>query len=160
MERKNTTVWKGKVKEMSAIQKSYVGALFTLAAAALTIVAAAALPHRMRHHDHDSRYLQTNLVSDLPGMAAVTDPQLVNAWGISYSATSPFWVSDNGSGLTTLYNGAGAKQGLVVTIPPPAGGSGPAAPTGQVFNGSTAFELAPGKPAVFIFATEDGTISG
>jgi len=105
-------------------------------------------------------YAQVNLVSDVPGLAARTDPNLVNPWGISRSATSPFWVSDNGAGVATLYNGAGTPLSLVVTVPPPAGGSGPATPTGQVFNSTTGFEVASGKPAFFIFATEDGTISG
>lgn len=106
-------------------------------------------------------YVQTNLVSDLPGVAALTDPNLQNPWGMSSSPTSPIWVSDNRTGLATLYNGAGAIQSLVVTIPPPTGGTPPAAPTGQVFNGSaTDFKLPNGNPARFIFATEDGTISG
>src|ERR1700730_14649945 len=61
---------------------------------------------------------QTNLVSDIPGMAPLTDPNLVNPWGISAAPTSPMWVSDNNAGVTTLYNGAGAKVPLVVTIPP------------------------------------------
>jgi len=104
-------------------------------------------------------FIQHNLVADTPGKADVTDPNLVNPWGISASAASPFWVSDNHSGLTTLYNGSGAIIPLVVTIAPPKGQSGPAAPTGQVFNSTTSFLLANGKPASFIFATEDGTIS-
>jgi uncharacterized protein (TIGR03118 family) len=99
-------------------------------------------------------YVQTNLVSDLPGVAKVTDPNLVNPWGIASSPTSPFWVSDNGTGLATLYNGAGTPNALVVTIPPPAGGSPPAAPTGVVFNSTAGF-----AGTHFIFATEDGTIS-
>src|SRR5258708_6238526 len=66
-------------------------------------------------------YQQTNLVSDLAGVAKVTDPHLVNAWGIVHSQTSPFWISDNGTGFSTLYNGAGAPIPLVVTIPPPGG---------------------------------------
>src|SRR6266446_5545162 len=78
-----------------------------------------------------SFYQQTNLVSDLPDLAAHTDPHLVNPWGMSRSSTSPFWVSDNGKGVTTLYNGnTGQPVPLVVTIPPPAGST----PTGQVFN--------------------------
>ena len=60
---------------------------------------------------------QTNLVSDQPGVAAMTDLDLVNPWGISFAPTSPFWVSDNGPGLATLYRGTGVKQGLVVTVP-------------------------------------------
>jgi uncharacterized protein (TIGR03118 family) len=115
------------------------------------------------------RYQQTNLVSDVPGLAATTDPDLVNAWGMVHSATSPWWVNDNGTGKSTLYNAAGTKQALVVTVPPP-DGSAPgtiSAPTGIVFNGSTTdFVVADPNdstksgPARFIFATEDGTISG
>jgi uncharacterized protein (TIGR03118 family) len=99
-------------------------------------------------------FAQTNLVSDIPGLAATTDPSLVNPWGIASSATSPFWVSDNGTGLSTLHNSAGTKQGLVVTIPPPVGFTDLAAPTGTVFNATT--ESFGG--ARFIFATEGGTI--
>src|SRR5512143_2217614 len=90
-----------------------------------------------------STFNQVNLVSDIPGLALHTDPDLVNPWGISHSATSPFWVSDNGMGVSTLYNGAGTKLALVVTIPVPAG-SPPgttATPTGQVFNGTTDFAV-------------------
>src|SRR3954470_22579205 len=64
--------------------------------------------------------LQTNLVSDLPGVAQNLDPNLVNPWGIAESTTSPFWVADNGTGLSTLYNTAGTPQALVVKIPGPA----------------------------------------
>src|SRR5207249_11653851 len=78
-------------------------------------------------------YQETNLVSDLPGVAAVTDPNLVNPWGISLSSTSPFWVADNGTGVSTLYDGQGQPIPLVVTIPPPAGGT-VSLPTGTVFN--------------------------
>jgi uncharacterized protein (TIGR03118 family) len=109
------------------------------------------------------RYTQTNLVSDIPNVAAVTDTNLVNAWGISYSPTGPFWVSDNGTGLSTLYLGDGTPVNLVVTIPPPLGGAPPSTPTGQVFNGTNDFVVKNGDlsaPALFIFATEDGTISG
>lgn len=106
-----------------------------------------------------NRFAQTNLVSDLPGMAAFTDPDLVNPWGIAFGTTSPFWVSDNGTGKSTLYNTSGTKQSLVVSIPAPGGGV--AAPTGVVFNGTGAFPLAPGGPSsVFLFATENGTIAG
>jgi uncharacterized protein (TIGR03118 family) len=107
-----------------------------------------------------TEYAVHNLVSDVPGLAAYTDPNLKNPWGLSSSATSPFWVANNGTGLATLYNGAGVTQPLVVTIPPPAGAQGPATPTGVVFNGSADFFLFPGIPARFLFATEDGTISG
>ncbi len=116
-----------------------------------------------------ANFVQFNLVSNIPGLAKVTDPQLVNPWGMSSSGTSPWWVSDNGQptpcptpcqGVTTLYNGnTGAKQGLVVTIPPASTGTPPSAPTGQVFNNTSGFTLATGGKALFIFATEDGAIS-
>jgi uncharacterized protein (TIGR03118 family) len=109
-------------------------------------------------------YNQTNLVSSTSGIAPVTDPQLVNPWGISRSSGSPWWVSDNATGLSTLYNGAGAKQSLIVTIPPadPANKNTPTGtPTGTIANSSpTDFLLAPGKPALFLFSTIDGTIAG
>jgi uncharacterized protein (TIGR03118 family) len=105
-------------------------------------------------------YVQQNLVSDIPGLAANTDTNLLNPWGLAFSGNSPFWISDNHSGLSTLYNGSGTPLSLIVTIPPPAGGSPPAAPTGLVFNGSTNFIVASNVTARFIFSTEDGTIVG
>ena len=109
-------------------------------------------------------YTQTNLVSNASGVAPVTDPQLINPWGISRGSGSPWWVSDNATGFSTLYNGAGAKQSLIVTIPPadPNNKKTPTGtPTGTIFNGSqTDFLLAPAKPAVFLFSTIDGTIAG
>ena len=113
-------------------------------------------------------YTQTNLVSDTVGAAPTHDPNLVNPWGLSRSSTSPWWVANNNSGTSTLHNGTGQIIPIngngIVTIPPPknAPAGTIAAPTGTVFNGSTDFVLpAPNsKPAAFIFATEDGTISG
>jgi uncharacterized protein (TIGR03118 family) len=116
-----------------------------------------------------AQYKQTDLVSNQPGVAPVTDPDLVNGWGLTRSAASPFWVSDNVSGKSTLYTGSGAKLGLVVTIPPALGNT-TGTPTGDVFN-ITIGSLAPAfvisnstgtksAPALFIFATLDGTISG
>src|SRR5437868_11978483 len=87
------------------------------------------------------KYEQKNLVSDVPGWAAVLDPNLVNAWGIDFSATSPVWIADNGTGLSTLYTGTGSIIPLVVTIPPPTGAEGPSAPTGLVFNGTGQFAV-------------------
>lgn len=106
--------------------------------------------------------LTTNLQSLAP-MAQV-DAHLVNAWGLTFSSTSFLWVADNGAGVSTLYDGNGSPQPLVVTIPGPTQGSA-SAPTGTVFNFTTAFAVGgtsqnPGKPAVFLFVTEDGTISG
>jgi uncharacterized protein (TIGR03118 family) len=101
-------------------------------------------------------FVQHNLVSDIPGLADFTDPDLKNPWGLAASATSPFWVGDNGTGHSTLYNGAGVKQGLVVTIPPPAN-----AVTGVVFNSTASdFALPVGGKAIFLFASEGGAISG
>src|SRR5579883_2590153 len=108
-----------------------------------------------------NNYIQHNLVSDVSGQADVTDPNLVNPWGVSFSATGAFWVSNQGKGNSTLYNGSGTITPLVVPVPT-ASGSGTGTPTGQVFNGTaTAFQL-PGvnRAATFIFDTEDGTISG
>jgi uncharacterized protein (TIGR03118 family) len=107
--------------------------------------------------DGINAFVQTNLVSDIPGLAAHTDSNLVNPWGIAFTPTSPFWISDNHTGLSTLYNGGGTPLGLVVTIPPPGGGSPPAAPTGAVFNGSSSSSF---NHDLFLFATEDGTIAG
>ena len=108
---------------------------------------------------------QTNLVSSVAGNAGVTDPSLINPWGTSSSSASPIWVSDQGSGLATLYNPNGnpIKQALTVTIPAPGTPSGP---TGQVFNTDTTatdFTI-PGPsgpvPSIFLFSTLAGTIAG
>ena len=104
-------------------------------------------------------YVERKLVSDVPGLAEHTDPNLLNPWGIAFSSTSPFWISDNHAGVSTLYNGSGQAQALVATIPPPAGGTPPAAPTGVVYNNTPDFLVGPGLSARFIFATEDGTIA-
>lgn len=132
-------------------------------AAALVALAASGLPAAARDGHEGGAYLVTNLVSDLPGVAAVTDPDLVNPWGISFSPTGPFWLSDNGTGLSTLYNGVGAKQPLIVTIPPPVGSADGGTPTGQVFNPTPDFVVSQGVKhgkSAFLFASEDGTISG
>ncbi|MFL5800918.1 MAG: TIGR03118 family protein [Roseiflexaceae bacterium] len=132
---------------------------------ALLLVASMATIGSLPAYAAPNTFQQVNLVSDIPGLALHTDPDLVNPWGISHSNTSPFWVSDNGTGVSTLYNGAGAKVALTVTIPPPAG-SAPgttATPTGQVSNGTADFVVTNGTTSGssrFIFATEDGTISG
>jgi uncharacterized protein (TIGR03118 family) len=103
-------------------------------------------------------YVRRDLVSDTPGAAAVTDPNLINPWGVSFSATSPFWVSNAGTGTSTLYNGSGTIIPLVVTIPAATSGA-KGTPTGQVNNNTSVFLLANGNKASFIFSTEDGTIS-
>jgi uncharacterized protein (TIGR03118 family) len=107
-------------------------------------------------------YVQRNLVSDLANVAKFQDPNLVNAWGLSHSPTGPWEVSDNGTGLATRYKGNGMGVPPVVTIPLPGGGLG-GAPTGNVFNPTSDFVISKGSasgPSQFLFATEDGTISG
>jgi uncharacterized protein (TIGR03118 family) len=107
-------------------------------------------------------FTQTNLTSDGAIQANNTDPNLVNPWGVAYSPTGPFWVSDNGTGLATVYNTSGVPLSLVVTVPS-ATGTGTGTPTGQVFNSTTGFVITEGAnsgPAAFLFDTEDGTISG
>jgi uncharacterized protein (TIGR03118 family) len=105
-----------------------------------------------------AQYTLTNLVSNQKGDATHVDPLLVNGWGLAYGPGGPFWLSDEGSGWSTLYTGAGVKQGLQVSIPT-AGGDGPGSPTGIVFNGSQDFQVQ-GWASIFLFATLDGTISG
>jgi uncharacterized protein (TIGR03118 family) len=112
-------------------------------------------------------YSVRNLVSDGFVTADHTDPDLVNPWGIVFNPNGPVWVADNGTGVSTLYNGSGVKQPvaqpLVVTVPPPAGGTPPSSPTGIVFSSGSDFVVTQGAlsgPSRFIFATEDGTISG
>jgi uncharacterized protein (TIGR03118 family) len=104
------------------------------------------------------------LVSQGFAPAAHEDPNLINPWGISYGPTTPFWVSDNGTGLTALYRADGTQVSppSPIIVAPPSGSSGPSAPTGQVFNsgGPTDFVLPGGQRATFLFDTEDGTISG
>jgi len=128
------------------------------------------------HARHDA-YVVAPLVSNLAGHAAVQDPVLQNAWGVTFSpAASPFWVNDNATGCSTLYDGAGTKVPLQISIPLPGNvvpvtscrpndpnnpsNPTPAAPTGIVWNPSASF-LVPGTKiqASFIFSTEDGTIS-
>jgi uncharacterized protein (TIGR03118 family) len=113
--------------------------------------------HGGRHDRDDNAFTQVNIVSDQRGVARLTDPNLVNAWGLSQGPTTPLWVSDNGTDVSTLYSGGGQGQTpsispLVVSIP---GG----APTGQAFNPTTAFVLSDGSPAAFVFAGEDGDLS-
>ena len=106
-----------------------------------------------------SAFVQTDLVSDIPGLATITDPHLKNSWGVSLSATSPFWVSDQATSLATLYRvtaGSVSKLSLEVAIPTTAGG--PQGPTGQVNNSTSSF-LVNNTPANFIFANLNGTIS-
>src|SRR5450755_3540079 len=120
---------------------------------AVTTVAVASTSQCVLADGISNSFSQTNLVSDIPGLAKTTDPDLINPWGVAMSAASPFWVSDNASGLATLYNSDGVKQGLVVTIP--GIGGNPGEPTGVIFNSSASFNR-----DLFIFAGENGTITG
>ena len=108
-------------------------------------------------------YQQTNLTSNLPGIAKFTDPSLTNPWGISSAPGGPFWISDNGSGKSTLYDNKGNPQSLVVKIPSSMRGVA-GTPTGTVFNSDTSAFIVSKKgvsaASIFLFATEDGTISG
>jgi uncharacterized protein (TIGR03118 family) len=131
--------------------------LRTVGVASLLAVTCLSALARDKHEQHEVVYAQSNLVSNIPGAAQLTDPDMTNAWGVSFSPTSPFWVSDNGTGVATLYtvtndvSGAAhvSKSSLVVTIP------GEGNPTGQVFDGNGSF-----NGDVFLFVSEDGTISG
>jgi uncharacterized protein (TIGR03118 family) len=122
---------------------------------ALAGPASAAAPHAIGH------YGRHDLVSDIPGAAQLLDPSLVNAWGLAFGPATPAWVADNGTDVSTLYAGAVGgtavtKRPLTVSIP---GG----APTGTVYNGSSGFVVGTGKstgPALFLFASESGTITG
>jgi len=105
-----------------------------------------------------AQYQLSNLVSNQVGQGKHDDPLLVNAWGLAYGPGGPFWISDNGTGWSTLYSGIGVKKGLEVAVPS-ASGSGTGSPTGIVFNGSNDF-LIQGWNTFFLFATLDGTISG
>src|SRR3954454_14878723 len=112
----------------------------------------------------EAAYIQTNLVSDIPGLATITEPLLVNPWGISRNPTgSPFWTSNQGTNTSTLFAVTGGTNISKVNINPPAGfvaipttPAGPQGPTGQVNNTNTAsFQLTPGTPlssSRFIFA--------
>ena len=109
-------------------------------------------------------YVQTDLVSDISGLGAITDPNLVNTWGVSHLPGSPFWISNQGTNTTSLYTVTGSTgvstpnlfPGNTVAIPTT--GSGPQGPTGQVANPGTSFGIT-GGPAFFIFANLNGTIS-
>ena len=117
-----------------------------------------------------NKFVQHNLVSDLPGMADHLDACLVNPWGIAATATSPFWVSLNGSGLAGIYDGNGNPNTLLVNVPGPAGATapggqcrsttlGPGAASGMIVNDTTAFPVG-GTPASFMFSSEQGVIVG
>src|SRR4051812_46955966 len=118
-------------------------------------------PHSARA---PTAYLARNLMTDTAGAAAVTDPNLANAWGIAICGASPFWVCDGGTGLSTVYTAGTAAFSISATKAqlPPSGTGGNTVCTGIVVNSTTGFLVgpAPGRAPSFIFATEGGTISG
>ena len=139
---------------MSPKHSKRLAALAAIVFAAVLLTASNALAQH---------FTRTDLTANNPSVATVPniDPNLVNAWGVARSSGSPWWVSDNGTGVSTLYDANGVPQSLVVTIPLPGGKSGTSAPTGMIFNAFPgAFELVPGQRSIFIWATEDGTIAG
>jgi uncharacterized protein (TIGR03118 family) len=157
MPRISTSRWRLPAATAAAIAGlALAAAAVPSAAAAATSTSTAGQASASRHDRDDNRFAQVNLVSDVPGVAKLTDTHLVNAWGLSQGPTTPVWVSDNGTDATSLYTGGGLGQTptspLVVSIP---GG----APTGQAFNPTTSFVLPDGQPALFVFAGEGGTIS-
>jgi uncharacterized protein (TIGR03118 family) len=111
-----------------------------------------------------AQYTVTPLISNQNNTRAnPADAALVNAWGLTALPTSPFWVSDNGTGLSTLYNSVGQKQGLVVTVPAAGGSTSAGTPSGVIGNTTGQFDVTANhitKSPIFIFATQDGTISG
>ncbi len=108
-----------------------------------------------------NNYLVHNLVADQAGVADHVDPNLVNPWGNAFSATSPFWIGDNGTGLSTLYDGTGTPNAIVVQIPAAGGKTTPGPVTGVIQNSvTTAFLVAPGKQSQFAFCSADGAITG
>jgi len=135
--------------------RNHLSGRHRLLGASVLLVLAVALVSSARGGPNGT-YTVHNLSSNVPGLAAHTDPDLQNGWGLTMPATGPWWVADNGTGKTTLYSADGTKQGLVVEIVN-------GAPTGTVNNTTTAFVVtANGKsgPARFIFSSESGTISG
>ena len=131
---------------------------------AISSIALAALAVSTGTLRADNSYVQTNLVSDVSGTAARTDSRIVNAWGIDYGPGGPWWVNTNGTGLSIVLDAKGnpypAATPIVVTVPPPPGQQGPSKPTSVVFNSTSDFKLDATNKSVFLFATEDGTISG
>jgi uncharacterized protein (TIGR03118 family) len=136
-----------------------VAALPANAGATGTVSTAHSRPGQDRSH---ARVDVVNLVADTPGKASITDPHLVNAWGLAAGPSTPLWVSDNGTSLSTLYQGATSPGTPVMKVPLDVQIPGGGAPTGVVFNPTKAFLLhGAGKsgPAAFIFAGENGDLS-
>ncbi|WP_213805172.1 TIGR03118 family protein [Granulicella sp. dw_53] len=128
----------------------------------LHFAAASLVPFAVGAVAYGQHYTEVNLVANVSGAAPVTDAKLVNPWGISRTAAGAWWVSDNVTGFSTLYNGAGMVNPLIVTIPvsPNNKTTKIGSPTGTISNSSAAdFVLSNGVAAQFLFATIDGTIA-
>src|SRR5205807_9051672 len=105
-------------------------------------------------------FAQVNLASDLPGLARIVDPNLINPWGLAFSPTGPFWFANNGSGVSDLLDGRGQAVPLTVNVPATTAASG--TPTGVVVNASSGFVISQNgvaRPGTFLFDSVDGTIS-
>jgi uncharacterized protein (TIGR03118 family) len=134
------------------MEKTRFGTVITLLA--VVVLAVAGFGISLPAAENNS-YTVTNLVSDQPGIASHLDPSLVNAWGLTSTATSPWWVADNGADVSTLYRADGSKVALTIDVRN--------APTGAVANTGASFTVTNGTtsgPARFIFSTEEGTILG
>src|SRR5438132_6247983 len=137
---------------MRIIDTSTKSIIFVSAALALSVASVCA-----------DTYSSTNFQSDIAGVAAHVDANLVNPWGMTASPSGTIWVSDNGTGVSTLYHQDGTAVSLVVTIPTAARNKDSGNPTGVVFNGSSFFKVTKNgnsQPSLFIFVSEDGSISG
>jgi uncharacterized protein (TIGR03118 family) len=151
---------------MNGLQKAGNRTISALAVAAATILAFATAPVALADPGGHGRYVQHNLVTDGFVPADHTDSNLKNPWGIAFNPFGPVWIADNGSGVSTLYDGNGVPQPAakpLVVIIPAAAGQASGNPTGIVFNGSSGFDLTSGDPttaAKFIFVTEDGVLAG
>lgn len=143
-------------------------------AAAAVLSVATLLPFGTAAAWSRSAYTKVPLVSDLPGTAPVTDPNLVNPWGLTHSPHGPWWISDNGTGMASIYTGAGLQAAPAISIPSPSGEANGGTPDGIVFNRAASYGYGDeqdrqsfpvtqnGKSgsSTFMFATEDGTILG
>jgi uncharacterized protein (TIGR03118 family) len=149
-----------KMKHLSEICTRKIESVFT--SVAFTFLLGTTLPAAAQHYNRVDLTADPAIIAPAPTGAPLINPDqnLLNSWGLARSGTSAWWIADNHAGVSTLYDGNGVPQPLVVTVPPPKDVTGLAAPTGIVFNATTSFEVASGQHAIFIFATEDGTISG
>jgi uncharacterized protein (TIGR03118 family) len=142
-------------RSANPLRARIVGMAVAAAIITASAIGAASASARPSASSESNSYVVHNLVSDIPGRADFLDPDLVNAWGLAALPTSPWWVADNGTDVSTLYRADGSKVPLTVEVPN--------APTGTVANSGSHFVVSKGSasgPALFIFSTEEGTILG